>query len=77
MTNHLDPADRDDLDRPAPAVLAMSDDQWRDLVDGLDAEGRRKLFAGELSFSGFADDGAVKIPVVVPDRLRAELELRG
>ena len=66
-----------DLDRPVPAVFAAPDDWWRELVDGLDEDGRRELFAGEYTFGGFADDGGVKVTLVVPERLRAELEERG
>lgn len=62
-----------DLDTPTPAVFAAADDWWRHTTDGLDDEGRRKLFAGELFFTGLADDGAVKIPLEVPVHLRAEL----
>ena len=59
MSNHddFDADELEPLDRPAMAVFAADDGWWRRLWAELDEDGRRKLLAGELSYTSIADDG--------------------
>lgn len=80
MTDQLDEFDHDHrcdpLDRPTPVVYTATDEYWRDLFDGFDDAGRRKLLAGELSMTVVASDGVARVRLEVPDHLLAEFAPR-